>query len=92
MLSQQWFDYIYDFDENGFAKVVLNGKLNFIDTNGNLLSKQWFNYITYFKNGIAIVRLNDKYNFIDTNGKVLSKQWFDSSDEVDDSLRNYKLQ
>ena len=35
------FDNIDDF-VNGIAKVELNKKRNFIDTNGNLLSKQWF--------------------------------------------------
>ena len=33
---------IYYYNENGIAKVMLNNKYNFIDVNGNLLSKQWF--------------------------------------------------
>ena len=71
------FDNIDNFDENGISIVRLNDKFNFIDTNGNLLSKQWFDYIYEFENGIAMVELNYKWNFIDINGKVLSKQWFD---------------
>ena len=69
------FDNIDDF-VNGLAKVELNNKWNFIDTNGNLLSKQWFDYISYFENGFAKVMLNNKYNFIDVNCNLLSKQWF----------------
>ena len=70
------FDNIDNFDENGLAKVELNNKWNFIDANGNLLSKQWFDYISYFENGFAKVMLNNKYNFIDVNCNLLSKQWF----------------
>ena len=70
------FDNIDNFDKNGLAKVELNKKWNFIDTNGNLLSKQWFDYISYFENGFAKVMLNNKYNFIDVNCNLLSKQWF----------------
>ena len=70
------FDNIDNFDKNGLAKVELNNKWNFIDTNGNLLSKQWFDYISYFENGFAKVMLNNKYNFIDVNCNLISKQWF----------------
>ena len=63
---------------NGIAQVMLNDKWNFIDTNGNFLSKQWFDYVYDFdSDGIAQVTLNGKCNFIDVNGKLLSKQWFD---------------
>ncbi len=72
------FDYIGDFDKNGIAKVMLNDKWNLIDTNGNLLSKQWFDYISSFKNSFAEVMLNGKCNFIDVNGNLLSQKWFDN--------------
>ena len=78
-------DYIGDF-ENGIAGVELNDKCNLIDTNCNLLSKQWFDCIYNFnKNGIAIVELNDKYNLIDVNGKLISRQWFDDIDDFDEN-------
>ena len=67
------------FNEDGIAVVRLNGKWNLIDVNGNFLSKQWFDYISYFENGLAKVKLNHKWNFIDVNGNFLSEQWFDSS-------------
>ena len=57
-----------------------------IGTDGNLLSKQWFDEIYGFKNGIAKVKLNKKYNFIDTNGKLVSQLWFNSYDEAYDYL------
>ena len=71
------FDNINNFDRNGIARVELNYKFNLIDTKGNLLSQQWFDYVYKFENGIAKVELNNKYNLIDTNSNLLSKQWFD---------------
>ena len=69
------FDYCGSFRE-GFAAVELNSKYNFIDEQGNLLSKQWFDECDSFNNGLAIVELNGKYNFIDKQCKYLSDQWF----------------
>ena len=72
------YDYVCDFHE-GFAVVKLDGKCNFIDTNGNLLSPdQWFNWCYRFSEGFALVELGDKKNFINTEGNILSPdQWFD---------------
>ena len=80
------FDYISYFDKNGFARVSLNKKYNFIDIYGKVLSKQWFDDIYNFdKNGLAQVMLNDKWNFIDTNGNLNSKQWFDRPYSFDEN-------
>ena len=70
------FDWIEDFKE-GFAKVYLNGKYNFINTEGQLLSKQWFDWAYDFHEGVDRVSLNYKHNFINIEGKLLSQQWFD---------------
>ena len=86
------FDNIYSFDENGFARVKLNNKWNFIDVNSNLLSKQWFDDIDNFdKNGFAQVMLNNKWNFIDVNGKLVSKQWFDDIYGFKNGIAKVKL-
>ena len=78
------FDYIGDF-ENDFAIVSLNDKFNFVDTNCNFLSKQWFDCVYNFdKNGFARVRLNNKYNLIDVNGKLVYQQWFDWIDNFNE--------
>ena len=78
------FDNISDFDENGFARVELNGKMNLMNKNCKLLFKQWFGYISNFdENGIATLKLNEKWNTVDTNGKLLSQQWFDDMDNFD---------
>ena len=72
------FDNVSDFND-GFARVVLNGKWNFINTHGELLCNEWFDRCANFGDGFAVVRLNGKYNFINTRGEFLWKgdEWFD---------------
>ena len=55
---------------NGYARVELDGKYNFIDTDGKYLSKQWWGKCTRFCNGYAIVGLDGKYYEMDTSGKI----------------------
>ena len=70
------FDWVSDF-KVGFAVVRLNDKCNFINTEGQLVSKQWFDWVGSFYKGLARVELNGKYNFINTEGQLLSKWWVD---------------
>ena len=70
------FDWVSDF-KVGFAVVRLNDKCNFINTKGQLVSKQWFDWISGFYKGLAMVELNGKNNFINTEGQLLSKWWVD---------------
>ena len=78
---------------DGYAKVKLNNKFNFIDTQGKLLSpSQWFDFVYNFYNGYAIVRLKDKYNLINTQGKLLSpSQWFDWVGNFSNGYANVEL-
>lgn len=64
------FDWVDSFNE-GFAKVKLNDKYNFINTEEQLLSKQWFDCAKDFYKGFAEVKLNDKWNIINTEGQIL---------------------
>jgi len=70
------FDWVSDF-KVGFATVRLNDKCNFINTKGQLVSKQWFDWVSGFYKGFAEVELNGKYNYINTEGQLLSKWWVD---------------
>ena len=74
------FDDVRGFYE-GFAVARLNGKYNFINTEGQLLSNQWFDWAGNFNEGFAIVKLNDKYNFINTEGQFLSNEWFEDASD-----------
>ena len=78
---------------NGYARVNLNNKWNYIDTQGKLVSpNQWFDWIYDFYNGYGIVKLNNKYNFIDTQGKLLSpNQWFDGAGNFHDGYAKVRL-
>lgn len=92
LLSEQWFNYVYDFSE-GFAIVRnKNHGYNFIDKQGKILSNEWFKSIDYFnKDGLAKVqRTNDEWNFIDTKGKILSEQWFMWVDDFHEGFARVK--
>ena len=65
-------------EELAIARRLRDGKYNLIDSNGKLLSEQWFEWIgCSFYYGFAIVkRDNGEYNLIDTKGKLFSDEWF----------------
>ncbi len=86
------FDGIDDFND-GFAIVKLNGKYNFINTHGELLSNDWFDGCHDFSEGFAMVGLSGKWNFINTRGELLWKgdQWFDGCYDFDSGFAKVKL-
>ena len=93
------FDWIWDFNE-GFARVKLNYKYNFININykynfinteGRILSKQWFDCAYDFSEGFAKVFLNGKWNYINTEGQLLSKQWFDAAKDFNEGFAIVRL-
>ena len=73
MLSpNQWFDDIGDFYD-GYVRVKLNKKYNFIDVQGNLVfPNQWFDFAYDFYDGYARVKLNNKWYQIDTKGNIVA--------------------
>ena len=86
------FEFISKFHE-GFARVELNGKWNFINQNGEIMSiDKWYDNAGNFINGFAKVELKKKYNFINHNGDLLSpNQWFDMAQPFDDGFAYVKL-
>lgn len=63
---------------NGYAMIKLDGKYNYINSDGKLISEQWFDDCWCFYNGCAMVYLKDKkYNHINTDGEYVSEQWWD---------------
>ena len=71
------FEFVGDFYD-GYAKVTLNNKWNFINRNNKLLSDTWYDTVYDFSNGYAMVCLNGKWNFINTDGKIISDTWYDA--------------
>ena len=76
-LSNEWFEWVDDF-EKGFARVQReDGLRNYIDRKGNYLSNEWFENAHFFNEGFASVQRSDKqYNFINKQGNYLSNEWF----------------
>ena len=71
LLSDTWFNCIYDFYE-GFSKVFLEDKgYNFIDRSGKFVSDIWFDEASRFNNGFAFVVIDGNGNMIDRTGKLL---------------------
>ena len=68
--------------KEGLTKVqrLSDGKCNYIDANGKILSDIWFEWIGDFyddNDDFALVgRENHEYNYIDKQGKLLSEEWF----------------
>ena len=63
------FDEVEDFQE-GFARVKLNRKWNFINQEGQLLSNQWYDWVRDFREGFAMVKLNGEDYKLDTSGRL----------------------
>ncbi len=76
---------------DGFARIKLNDKWNFIDKHGKLLNDKWLDGVGAFNDGVATIILNDKYNFIDQNGKFLSDKWFDYAGHFANGVARIKL-
>jgi len=84
------FDFAWGFSD-GFAVVKLDGKWNLINTEGKLLSNQWFECVGDFNEGFAVVVLDGKYNFINTEGDILFEQWFDDAGSFSEGFAAVKL-
>ena len=70
------FDYV-DETSDGWSRVRLNDKWNFVNSERRLLSDVWFNNADNFEEGFAAVEnKNDEWNFINTDGKIISDVWF----------------
>lgn len=71
------FDNFYGFRE-GFCKVQNGDVFNFIDENGQLISKTWYKGAGEFQNGFATVgNRRFKKNVINTQGQLICKDWYD---------------
>ena len=91
---QKWFDFIGKFNE-GLARVELNGKSSFINTNGKLIGdgNLWFDYLGRFNDGFARVRLNSKYSFINTKCELIGdgNLWFNYVSDFDKGFARVRL-
>jgi len=82
--KEEWFDRVYNFAE-GFGPVEKNYKHNFINLDGKIISKVWFDDTCPFRNGFAkvcIIKNNKEYwNFLKPNGTCLFAEPFDATSD-----------
>jgi hypothetical protein len=62
---------------NDFAIVKKDGKCNYINSNGELLSNDWFDACNDFEDGFGLVVKDRKRNFVGSNGQLLMDIWAD---------------
>lgn len=80
-------------NKDGFTKVqrLVDGKCNYIDANGKIISNTWYEWIGDFYDDFALVgRENHEYNYIDKEGKIISEQWFKWLDLFRDEFTRVK--
>jgi hypothetical protein len=91
LLLDGGFEKAWDFTKYGLAKVGKDDKeakrfkYNFIDTDGNLISDQWFDAVEQFRTPYVLVwefgssktNFEEYCNFINTKGELLFPSWFD---------------
>lgn len=62
---------------NDFAIVKKGGKVNYINSDGQAISDEWFDACNDFEGGFGLVISNGKRNFVDQNGELLLDDWAD---------------
>lgn len=64
-------------NENGLIKVQnLDGLWNFMNMDGEFISKRWYKQVKEFVNGFSIVRnKDDKWNYMNTDGELVMNKW-----------------
>ena len=76
-----WFTVANPFN-NGWGCVRdSDGKFNFINHNGEFLSKESFDYASSFVDGFARVCINEMWNLINTTGEYLLDEWLDGESD-----------
>ncbi len=69
------FSYAYRFDDDGLAKVEVDGKIGVIGQDGEYIIRPEYLSIDEFNEGRAAAQRDDGYVLIDATGKVLSKTY-----------------
>lgn len=62
---------------NNYAIVKKSGKVNYINSNGVIISDEWFDACNDFECGFGMVSKDMKRNFVNGNGELLLDIWVD---------------
>ncbi|HNW57517.1 MAG TPA: WG repeat-containing protein, partial [Bacteroidales bacterium] len=80
-------DQLGEFKE-GMSKIILNGKVGFIDKNGKEVISPRFTWVTDFVDGIAAISIDKKMGFIDKTGKEITTLKYDEDYMVENYIKN----
>jgi len=84
LITDLEFDETGMFVSDGVAIVRIKNMWNFIDTDGTIVSRDWFDYIEYPVSGMSIVGKDGKRNlFSFADNRVVSEEWFDTVEFFD---------
>ncbi|MCQ2979052.1 MAG: WG repeat-containing protein [Clostridia bacterium] len=72
------------------ARVKLNNKWGFVDTNGDVAVSLIYDLVYDYSNGVAIVELNNKNGFVDKNGNEITAIIYDKIYQYVDGLAKVK--
>lgn len=79
------FDMVFEECE-GFRRVYLDEKYNYLTKDNKILSKEWFDWANDFDNGLGrvtkILNGERKYNIIKPNGKLVANDWYSYIQEM----------
>lgn len=62
---------------NDFAIVKKDGKVNYVNNDGVIISDEWFAACNDFEDGFGMVSNGQKRNYVDSNGELLLPVWVD---------------
>ena len=87
------FDMAHDFNQEGYAKVTMNGKSGLIDSAGQFVVQPLYDEVgRFYQCELAKVRLNGKYGFINRQGQVVIDFLFeDATDFSHEGLAGVKV-
>ena len=85
---QDWFNNMGTLDKDEIIYVSKDGKSNYLNLQGKLLSQNWFDSCFVFENGVGKVQKDQRMNLIRKDGTFVwnrpLKDWFIFIGEVDD--------
>ncbi|MBE1442172.1 WG repeat-containing protein [Paenibacillus sp. OAS669] len=76
MKLQPQYDYAYDFQSNGLARVHTHGRTGVINASGNYVVRPIYDSIEEFKEGRAVVIDKQGFKLMDESGRIVTKRGY----------------
>jgi hypothetical protein len=78
-------------DTDKLQRFIYEGRIGFLDKNGEVVIPAKYNFAESFHEGLASVKLNGKYGFIDKTGKEIIPPKYDDAGSFNEGLASVKL-